>query len=887
MGDALLASLKAAKSALEAQIVHRPATEHEWTDPDDIPAAPVRPIAPAVPAGDDAVTTLTSIPAVPLDVAMYGDKLCGTCKKLEITKERFFVLPGNKEYGEFSQQDSDITDLGPIAAIGERTSCPLCRLVYVAIGAKMLPTEEDGLAVHASCYWATDGRRDLQSPWINASAIRVLRLYAHTPGNTHLQTQGFVSPQITMLCNDAPEEPYPGALPDVKEYFVRLRKPGSIDFDRVRRWIGLCNKHHTHTCRTNPMLELDAALKGSDHKHPADVLPEFRCIDVARMCLALVPAGTPYAALSYVWGRRSFFCTLRANVKELEQPGSLALLSDHLPQTIQDALCVAREVGQAYLWIDTLCIVQDDNELKGATIKRMDMVYCAADLVIIAAGSPHAYAGIAGVRPGGVAGRPRQAVEQVAPGLRLAANEHWQDGIKDASYYQRGWTLQENYFAWRSLVFINGTVVFRCAGADAWEEHIPESTTEIYAINVQASRAARRAEELNDIGSMEQFMNAYSECILSFGSDLYNAFAGMARQLMVQYNTDLCHGMPTRFFDWHLLWEPQNETHHVRCQGSVATGDGRGPSWSWSGWTGGAVFAHIWDWYTSDIGMVSHAIRKRTWIVWYQRKSHRSSRCTHLVRHMKDHDAEDDSDGSAGHHYGSRNLYGERVKTKHRFPGLDCSRRKPTPVCLSELWPSADHTDDKQPVTWPPKYIPDTLGAHPGSGFLQFWTVSILLQVGEPVKKDVDADRRDGDHVRLGIFGRSGTQISFVYVEPDWVKSQEETNGGGKLPQTREFILLCEARDERAPGNGNPDKHKKGWKYAMMMLEWVTPGAGGKHSGQNQRWSQGQIGPRQDGEAPVGAWSAYAERVAIACIGFGDLGEALGDGPVWKEIILG
>ncbi|CAK7214622.1 hypothetical protein SBRCBS47491_002208 [Sporothrix bragantina] len=866
------------------QIAHRSAATEDYISPDDIPADPVHPIIPTILNGDT-IKTLASTPSVPIDVSIYGDELCDTCNGLGITKQKFFVLPGDEEYDKSDAPDSDITDLGPIVAVGERTSCPLCRLIYVAIGGDRLPTHENGLAVHAGFCWNTNGAQDPNQPWDHESAVRIMRLYARTSDNNFLRAQGFFFPEITMLANDVPDEPYAGALPDVKEYFVRLRKPGSIDFDLVRRWVGLCNKYHTHTCRTNPLLELNALKR--DHQHPADEMPEFRCVDVARMCLALVPSGTPYAALSYVWGRRSFFRTERANVQELEQPGALTLLGDHIPQTIQDALYVAREVGLAYLWIDTLCIVQDDYELKGATISRMDMVYCAAELVIIAAGSPHAYSGIAGVRPGsgGMGNRPRQAIEQIAPGLRLAANSRWQDDAEGQSYYQRGWTLQEDHFALRSLVFVNGTVVFRCASADVWQEHVPESRADIYG---KSSRAAgANDQELDDIGTMEQFMNSYSKRILSFGLDLYNAFAGMARQLMVQYNTDLCHGIPTRFFDWHLLWEPSSETHHVRCQGSVTTGDGRGPSWSWSGWTGGEIFAHIWDWYTRDIDMVSDAIRARTWIVWYQRVSHSSPQCIHLVRHMKDSNPEDDSDDDSGHHYHSRNLYGRRVGTKHRFPGLDCSQRKPTPIRLSELWPSEDANEDAKPTTWPPTYVPDTLSENTGSGFLQFWTVSILLQLGESTKIDKKQDLIKGDRVRLGIFGRSGTQIGSIYVEPDWVKNQERTNGGGKLPQTREFILLCEARDERAPGNGNPDKHKKGWKFAMMMLEWVTPGAGGIYGGQNRRWSQGQVGPLSEDEESVEASSAYAERVAISWIEFGDLNEALGNGPMWKEIILG
>ncbi|CAK7203184.1 hypothetical protein SEUCBS139899_005915 [Sporothrix eucalyptigena] len=818
--------------------------------------------------------TLSNLPDVPLDVSCYGDALCETCSQLGLTKRRFFVLPGDPEYGAGSQPDGDLRDLGPLAEIALRMSCPMCRLVYVTVGGDRLPVEERGLAVHISCCWNTTGPQDPQAPWVHEAAVRVLRLYVRTSDQKHVKELGMFFPEMTMLAADVPSTPYEGAHPASVHHFVRLRKQGSIDFDVVRRWLKLCNDHHGSTCRVNPLLELNALKR--DHTHPADEMPEFRCIDVARMCLKRIPSGTPYAALSYVWGRRSFYCTKRAVVDELEQPGSLTLLGDHLPQTIRDALQVAREVGLTYLWIDTLCIVQDDEAVKMATIVKMDMVYCAAELVIIAAGTPDAYAGIAGVSGG--SGRPRQAIEQIAPGLRLAANARWQDYIDDSLYYKRGWTLQEDHFAMRSLVFIGGTVVFRCRGADAWQEHIFEPEEELRGNGGADAEAAYDQDDLRDVGAMEEFVNSYSERVLSFGSDLYNAFAGMARQLMVQYNTDLCHGLPTRFFDWHLLWETGNGTHHVRCQGSTLTGDGRGPSWSWSGWTGGRIFAHIWDWYTRDIGMVNRGIRTRTWIVWHHRVAHDSTECVPLVRHMQGIDADEQSDsGDQSNSYHSRNLYGEKTHTKRRFPGLDCSQTRPTPMQLSSLY-STDE-DATKPLTWPPTYVKDTLSENPGSGFLQFWTVSILLRIAEPESADIDFDILHGDHRRLGVYGKSGRELGFVVVEPDWLESQDATNGNGKLPQTREFILICEARDERAPRNGNPDKHKAGWKFKTMMLEWVTPG--------QRRWARGQIEALPEGEESDEAGAAYAERVCLSSIAFDDLDEALGGGPEWKEIILG
>jgi hypothetical protein len=89
------------------------------------------------------------------------------------------------------------------------------------------------------------------------------------------------------------------------------------------------------------------------------------------------------------------------------------------------------------------------------------------------------------------------------------------------------------------------------------------------------------------------------------------------------------------------------------------------------------------------------------------------------------------------------------------------------------------------------------------------------------------------------------------------------------LPQEREFILLCEGRDKRAEGGRIDDE--EGWRYMALLIEW---------RGENGvRTAMGLI----DGVSKP----MYAERVAIGSIGKEDLKEALRDGPVWKEIILG
>jgi hypothetical protein len=375
-----------------------------------------------------AVETLPLLP-VPSDVSCQGDELCDVCKTLELDAKRFIVLPGDKEWKQPNQPDELSISLGKVEDMMKKAGCPLCRLLLVALGGSKVPTYEDDEPICVDLSWNTDGPMpDPMAPWSHRPEVRILRPYARKQGRGFVRsTRLNLFPEITLLANDSPT--------NSTTYFVRPICPDKIDFAVVRRWLALCDSNHGKTCRKNPVLK---ELKRS---HPTKEVPDFRCIDVEQNCLTMPPIGCRYATLSYVWGRRKFFRTLNSNVKNLEEPYSLDKPEylDQIPLTIKDAIHVGREIGITYLWVDSLCIVQDDDPSKKLeAIKMMDLVYSAADLVIVAAGSADAYTGISGIHIG--SRRSRQPIEELAPGFRLGFKTRWQDSIEGAPYYTRGWT---------------------------------------------------------------------------------------------------------------------------------------------------------------------------------------------------------------------------------------------------------------------------------------------------------------------------------------------------------------------------------------------------------------------------------------------------------------
>lgn len=389
----------------------------------------------------------------------------------------------------------------------------------------------------------------------------------------------------------------------------------------------------------------------------------------------------------------------------------------------------------------------------------------------------------------------------------------------------------------------------------------------------------------NDIGKIEGLIQGYSGREFTVETDVFRAFAGVGRQIRQQLKCDVCHGLPTAFFDWFLLWQPAVDAEDGpplrRCR--VA------PSWSWAGWRGG-VFSLIWDWYTRDMQVVCRGIRKRTWILWHQRIDHASTETVPV--------------GLEAGGNKSRNFYGGRHRKDQRFPGIDCQVTDPTPRTLTHAYSL-------------PEYTQDLISQSPGSGFLQFWTISAVFELrfvgagddgvyGMPVKPvdrtgilstssssnssewaddddddewaDVDDDENgdlaglpslasllgggeDGDvddfdmdkqpSVKLIIGGKDGQAVGRIYV-PEWWEGLVSLDSSG--PHEYEFIVLCEARDHRAE-DPRREEDDEGWRYRVMLVE-----------------------SKCDGQ--------YFERVAIGSVGREDLGKAVR--PLeWKEFVLG
>ncbi|KAK0636048.1 heterokaryon incompatibility protein-domain-containing protein, partial [Bombardia bombarda] len=92
-----------------------------------------------------------------------------------------------------------------------------------------------------------------------------------------------------------------------------------------------------------------------------------------------------WAALSHCWGGGTPIKLLQANLTQLTEHVNIS----DLPATFSNAIDIARFLGLRYLWIDSICIIQDDTHDWDVEASRMGFVYSQAFLVICGASSPN------------------------------------------------------------------------------------------------------------------------------------------------------------------------------------------------------------------------------------------------------------------------------------------------------------------------------------------------------------------------------------------------------------------------------------------------------------------------------------------------------------------
>lgn len=171
----------------------------------------------------------------------------------------------------------------------------------------------------------------------------------------------------------------------------------------MKRWIEHCTHEHSHCVEDLPQEMMPTRLIELDKNSTTHA----RLIDLNDKSRSCSTSLIRYAALSYCWSTTKQDGTTRSNLSSRLQQG-LDILT--LPKTLQDALLVTKALDLRYIWIDSLCIVQDDSDDWAKESTKMADIYKGAWVVVATASASDCALGFLQHREGTIVIEPHAEI---------------------------------------------------------------------------------------------------------------------------------------------------------------------------------------------------------------------------------------------------------------------------------------------------------------------------------------------------------------------------------------------------------------------------------------------------------------------------------------------
>ena len=543
--------------------------------------------------------------------ANSGGSLCDVCRLLDFRITR-------KDENDPRTPTAAKHELGYVDEISLRKNCSFCSLITEAlrISYTELPLRTLTTGERIRCYIPASNcpgnfdEKEHETPRRNWELFICLHYYP--PPFLQASCKCLFSPTIRLDHQNA-------ALVTTDRGVVslgRMLNPRSCDHQflidcyrncRNQHGVG-CEKpnHHLNTGIVDHLLQT-TGLNKRHLKAPRD----FRLIDVIEYRLVPAPEACEWITLSYVWGQTPFLKLTRANYAELTCVGSLRKYV--MPRTIREAIDLVSTLGERYLWIDALCIIQDDEKDISKQITQMDSIYGFSGLTIIAGSGESVESGLAGYAPNS---RSSQQISARLHDLQFfAMGPNLEAIIPTLTWNTRAWTYQEFWLSKRLMVFTPQQVFFVCAAEPVNEDSVhydgnfekwcfqdPETMDLSYTLDKEFTdfpwrmcreiKPNNRGHLINRVSKDLCFSKAYKSLVRDYtrreitkeGDALY-AISAVFQSLAPFKSDNFICGLPESTLDWAILWQPTDKFLR-RTSGTQIF-----PSWSWAGWSGPRSYA--------------------------------------------------------------------------------------------------------------------------------------------------------------------------------------------------------------------------------------------------------------------------------------------------------
>jgi hypothetical protein len=303
-----------------------------------------------------------------------------------------------------------------------------------------------------------------------------------------------------------------------------------------------------------------------------------------------------YITLSHCWGSVQPFRLLRNNLSELIDGISI----DTLPKTFQDAIYATWRFGVQYLWIDSLCIIQDSIKDWNVESSLMTQVYGRCLLNLAAIFSNDCTGGLFQNRPPSYLGSRFISVESMTDGFRsyyqLWDQNIWDTSFESARLNTRAWVMQERLLSPRTLGFAEAQLFWECRCNRSSEEFPLGYPSELFerrrddfpqpgiqdklkthSMNHHADSRFEDNHTRRLSLAWHNLIMHYSRNQMTYEQDKLPAISGIASLFAQQLDTDYLAGLWRSTLLSDLLWEANLSDSAMNQPLEY-----RAPSWSWA-----------------------------------------------------------------------------------------------------------------------------------------------------------------------------------------------------------------------------------------------------------------------------------------------------------------
>jgi hypothetical protein len=366
------------------------------------------------------------------------------------------------------------------------------------------------------------------------------------------------------------------------------------DTEQVHEWLKKCRVDHICHKERDPTFVPTRLIDIGPIENP---LPR-----ISLVAKDDVPPRSVYLTLSHSWGQLQTLLL----TKDRFQSMVTEIVFGDLDKTFRDAITLVKTLGFRYIWIDSLCIIQDSDDDWQIESSKMDLVYSNALFNIAATAAEDGSAGL-------LADRDFVSTQSVVVIIPRYSSEpqllmyHSVDGLLEKGPLNaRGWVVQERLLSRANLHFTSIQVYWECSESLACEA-VPNYNIVQESGILEAKRAISRAlsdkavkltpkQIKADLALWIKISSLYSGCQLTRQTDKLIAIGGIARIFAKMVDCRYLAGLWQENLMEHMCWcahEYGNGRNFIGCREDpyldcAASTELRipyryiAPSWSWA-----------------------------------------------------------------------------------------------------------------------------------------------------------------------------------------------------------------------------------------------------------------------------------------------------------------